>query len=56
VKFDDHPHVARWFAAISERSAVKRAIAKIDSVRSSRDTAKPEDLDLLFGRDDYARA
>jgi GST-like protein len=56
VKFDDHPHFARWFDDVSERPAVKRAIAKIDAIKSSRDTAKPEDLDRLFGRGHYARA
>lgn len=56
VTFDDHPHVARWFATVSERPAVKRAIAKINAITSSRDVAKPEDLDRLFGRGRFARA
>jgi len=56
VKWDDHPNLGRWFAAISERPAVKRALAKIDAITSSRDTAKPEDLDRLFGRGRFARA
>jgi GST-like protein len=56
VKWDDHPHVARWFGAISERPAVTRAIAKINAVTSSRDAANPEDLDRLFGRGRFARA
>jgi GSH-dependent disulfide-bond oxidoreductase len=56
VKWDDHPHLARWFAAIAERPAVKRALAKVDAITSARDTAKPEDLDRLFGRGRFARA
>jgi GSH-dependent disulfide-bond oxidoreductase len=55
VKWDDHPNLGRWFGAISERPAVKRALAKIDAITSSRDTAKPEDLDRLFGRGRFAR-
>jgi GSH-dependent disulfide-bond oxidoreductase len=55
VKWDDHPNLGRWFGVISERPAVKRALAKVDAITSSRDTAKPEDLDRLFGRGRFAR-
>lgn len=56
VKWDDHPNLGRWFSAIMERPAVKRALAKIDAITSKRDTAAPEDLDRLFGRGAFARA
>lgn len=56
VKWDDHPNLGRWFSAIAERPAVKRALAKIDAITSKRDTAAPQDLDRLFGRGAFARA
>jgi GST-like protein len=56
VKLDEHPNVARWFKAIAERAAVKRAIAKVDGIQTARDSAAPEVLDRLFGRGKFARA
>ncbi len=56
VSWSDHPHLARWFGAISERAGVKRALAKVDAIVSSRDTAAADDLDRIFGRGRYARA
>ena len=50
VKWDDHPNCARWFGAIAERPAVKRALAKVDAIPSARETATPEDKDRFFGR------
>jgi GSH-dependent disulfide-bond oxidoreductase len=55
VKWDDHPNCARWFGAIAERPAVKRALAKVDAIQSVRDKAKPDDVDRFFGRGRYAR-
>jgi GSH-dependent disulfide-bond oxidoreductase len=55
VRFDDKPNLTRWFDAIAARPAVKRALAKVDAIKSSRDTAKPEDLDRFFGRGRFAR-
>jgi GSH-dependent disulfide-bond oxidoreductase len=56
AKWDNHPNCARWFNAINERPAVKRALAKVDAIQSSRDNAKPQDLDRFFGRGQFARA
>ena len=56
VKWDDHPNCARWFEAIAARLAVKRALAKLETIPSVRETAKPEDMDRFFGRGKFARA
>ncbi|HVA41580.1 MAG TPA: glutathione S-transferase N-terminal domain-containing protein [Candidatus Binataceae bacterium] len=56
AKWDSRPNCARWFAAIAERPAVKRALAKVDAITSARENAKPDDLDHFFGRGRYARA
>lgn len=50
------PHLARWFATIEKRDAVQRALAKIGKVQSVRESAKPQDMDRLFGRGQFARA
>lgn len=55
VKWDDHPNCARWFDAIAERPAVKRALAKVETIPSVRDSAKPVDVDRFFGRGRWAR-
>jgi GSH-dependent disulfide-bond oxidoreductase len=56
VKWDDHKNCARWFNAIAERPAVKRALAKVETITSVRDSAKPDDLDRFFGRGRWSRA
>jgi GSH-dependent disulfide-bond oxidoreductase len=53
---DDNPNLARWFNAISERQAVKAAIAKIGAIKSNRETASQDQKDRFFNRGRYARA
>jgi GSH-dependent disulfide-bond oxidoreductase len=56
VKWENNPNLARWFAAIAERPAVKRALDKVAAVKSARETASDDDKDRFFGRGRYARA
>ncbi len=55
VSFDDKPNLARWHAAIAARPAVERATRKVEAMPTSRDHAKPDDVDRFFGRGRYAR-
>jgi GSH-dependent disulfide-bond oxidoreductase len=56
VKWEESPNVARWFNAISERPAVKTAIAKVGAIKSNRETASEDQKDRFFNRGRYARA
>jgi GST-like protein len=56
VRLEDVPNVKRWFEAVGARAAVHRALARVDAIQTARDTARPEDLDRLFGRGEFARA
>lgn len=53
------PHTMAWCAKITERPAVKAALAKVDAVRAATtqfDKAAAEDLDKMFGRGKHAAA
>ncbi|HEU5017861.1 MAG TPA: glutathione S-transferase C-terminal domain-containing protein [Pseudolabrys sp.] len=56
VSFAGRPHVKAWADRISERPAVKRAMAKVAAIKSTRDTASDDDKDHIFGRGNYAVA
>jgi GSH-dependent disulfide-bond oxidoreductase len=56
---ETYKNVMRWVGVISERPAVKRALAAVEDVRAKTtqfDKAAPEKLDTLFGRGQYAAA
>ena len=56
---EKYKNVMRWVSVISERPAVKRALAAADDVRAKTtqfDKAQPADLDKLFGRGQHAAA
>jgi GST-like protein len=50
------PHVKAWAEKIGARDAVKRALAKVGTIKSARDTATDDAKDAFFGRGKYARA
>jgi len=56
VTFADKPNLARWHGAIAARPAVARATKKAEAMPTSREHAKPDDVDRFFGRGRYARA
>lgn len=46
---DDFPNVKRWFQAISDRPAVKKAYAKVDDINTSA-TVSEDSKSILFGQ------
>ncbi len=56
---EKYKNVMRWVGTISERPAVKRALAAVDDVRAKTtqfDKAEPDALDKVFGRGRHAAA
>jgi GSH-dependent disulfide-bond oxidoreductase len=51
-----YPKIKAWVDKIGARDAVKAALAKVATVKSSRDTASAEQKDRFFGRGKYALA
>ena len=55
IDISSRPHVVAWVKKIAERDAIKRALAKIATITSTRDTANDDNKDRFFGRGKYAR-
>jgi GST-like protein len=54
-----YPNLMRWVGVISERPAVKKALAAVEDVRARTtqfDKAQANDLDKMFGRGQFAAA
>jgi len=50
------PHVKAWVEKLEARDGVKRALAKVATITSARDTATDDQKDRYFGRGKYAVA
>lgn len=50
------PNLARWIETLAGRPAVQRALAKVATIQTARDTASDDIKDRIFQRGDYARA
>ncbi len=48
---NDFPNVKRWYAAISERPATKRAYALVDQIKPSKEGFTDDEKKVLFGQD-----
>ena len=56
VSMTERPHITRWIETIATRPAVKRALARVGTITSARDSATEDAKDRFFGRGRYARA
>jgi GST-like protein len=56
IDLSGRPHLKAWVDKLNARDAVKRAYAKIATIKSARDTATDDAKDRYFGRGKYARA
>ena len=56
LDISDRKHVVKWIETIAARPAVKRALAKVATITSARDTATDDAKDRFFQRGKYARA
>jgi len=56
IDLSKRPHVKAWVDKIAARDGVKRALAKVATIKSVRDNATEDAKDRYFGRGKYARA
>ena len=56
IDLGKRPHLKAWVEKIAARDAVKRAYAKIATIKSVRDSASDDAKDRFFGRGKYAQA
>jgi GST-like protein len=56
VELSNRPHLKAWIDRIEARDGVKRALARVATVKSSRDNATDDAKDRFFGRGKYAIA
>jgi GST-like protein len=55
VTHEGRPDLTRWVAALAARPAVQRALAKVATIVSARDSAGDDIKDRIFQRGSYAR-
>jgi GST-like protein len=56
IDLSKRPHVKAWVDKLEARDAVKRAMAKLGTLKSVRDSATDDAKDRFFGRGKYAQA
>jgi len=56
IDMSTRPNVKAWVERIEARDGVKRALAKVATIKSVRDNATEDNKDRYFGRGKYARA
>jgi GST-like protein len=55
IDISSRPNIAAWVKKIAERDGIKRALAKVGALTSTRDSATDDNKDRFFGRGKYAR-
>ena len=56
IDLGTRPHVKAYVDKLNERPAVKRAMAHVAQLKSSRNNATEDNKDRIYGRGQYARA
>lgn len=55
ITLSEHPHLEKWFAAVSDRPAVQRGITVLADLRSNSHTHSDKAREALFGSLQYAK-